>query len=114
MFNINDILGGANAISDLVGTKSRQVRQMKFFRYKDGKLGIACFDNQTIHGEYWIENLPVPSEYESIFKSSGFNLNVKYDVFLLGLQPFSADKKVLKTPTVQKRLLKVIFESLSV
>ncbi len=37
-------------------------------------------------------------------------MGTKYDVFLLGLQPFSANKEVLKTPAIQKRLLNTIFD----
>ncbi len=112
MFDLNKIFGAADLVSDLVGAKERQVRKIKFFRYKEGNPGLAFFCSQTIHGEYWIENIPVPAEYEPIFEASGLEIGTKYDVVLLGLQPFSADKKVLRTPAIQKRLLSVIFEAL--
>lgn len=120
MFDLNAILKTASLtsdvtdlVSDLVGKKERQVRKIKFFRYKEGNLGIAFFDSQTVHGEYWIENIPVPAEYEPVFEASGFDIGTKYDVVLLGLQPFSADKKVLRTSAIQKRLLSVIFEAIA-
>lgn len=112
MFDIASIFGTANLVSDVAGIKDRQVRQIKFFRYKEGNLGIAFFDNQTVFGEYWIENIPVPDKYEKAFKSSGFNPNTKYDIQFFGLQPFSADKKVLKTPAIQKRILNSIFKDM--
>ncbi|KKD37252.1 hypothetical protein VB834_11030 [Limnoraphis robusta Tam1] len=112
MFNLNQLFGAADLISDLAGAKERKIRQIKFFRDKKGSMGIAFFDNQTIHGEYWIENIMVPPEYETTFKASGYKIGTKYDVFLFGLQPFSANKEVLKTPGVQKRLLNMIFEAM--
>ena len=111
MFNLGMIFGAADLVSDVSGMKQRQVRQIKFFHYKGG-LGIAFFDNQTVFGEYWIENIKVPKEYEAVFKNSGFNIGTKYDVQFFDLQSFSADKKILKTPAIQKRLLKTIFNSL--
>lgn len=112
MFDIGSIFGAANLVSDVAGVKERQARQIKFFRYKEGNLGIAFFDNQTVFGEYWIENIPVPDKYEKIFKSSGFNLGIKYDIQFFGLQPFHADKKVLKTSAIQKRILASIFKDM--
>ena len=112
MFDLGMIFGAADLVSDVAGIKQRKVRQIKFFKYKKGGLGIAFFDNQTIHGEYWIENIKVPKEYEAIFKTSGFNIGTKYDVQFFDLQSFSADKKMLKTPAIQKRLLKTIFNSM--
>ena len=112
MFNINQLFGAADLISDLAGAKERKVRQIKFFRDKKGSVGIAFFDSQTIHGEYWIGNIMVPAEYEAIFNASGYKIETKYDVFLFGLQPFSANQEVLKTPGIQKRLLNRIFEAI--
>ena len=112
MFDLRAIFGAADLVSDVAGIKQRQVRQIKFFRYKKGNLGIAFFDNQTFFGEYWIENIPVPKEYEATFKHSGFNIGTKYDLQFFDLQSFSADKKMLKTPAIQKRLLKTIFSSM--
>ena len=112
MFDLGAIFGAADLVSDVAGIKQRQVRQIKFFRYKEGSLGIAFFDNQTVFGEYWIENIPVPKEYETIFKSSGFNVGTKYDLQFFNLQVFSADKNMLKTPAIQKRLLKTIFNNM--
>lgn len=48
----------------------------------------------------------------SAFKLSGFSIDTKYDVQFFELQSFSADKKMLKTPAIQKRLLKTIFNSM--
>ena len=112
MFDLGMIFGAADFVSDVAGIKQRKVRQIKFFQYKKGGLGIAFFDNKTIHGEYWIENIKVPKEYEATFKSGGFNIGTKYDVQFFDLQSFSADKKMLKTPAIQKRLLKTIFNSM--
>ena len=112
MFDLGMIFGAADLVSDVAGVKQRQVRQIKFFRYKKGDLGIAFFDNQTVFGEYWIENIKVPQKYEAAFKASGFNIGTKYDVQFFDLQSFSADKKMLKTSAVQKRLLKTIFNSM--
>jgi hypothetical protein len=113
MFDLGFILGAGNLVSDVAGIKQRQVRQIKFFRYKEGNYGIAFYDNQTVYGEYWIENIPVPQEYEERLKSSGFNIGKKYDVQFVGLQSFSADKETLKTPAIQKQLLKTIFDRLN-
>ena len=112
MFDLGMIFGAADLVSDVSGIKQRQVKQIKFFKYKKGGLGIAFFDNQTVFGEYWIENIKVPKEYEATFKSSGFNIGTKYDLQFFDLQSFSADKKMLKTPAIQKRLLKTIFNSM--
>lgn len=112
MFDLGMIFGAADIVSDVAGIKQREARQIKFFRYKKGDLGIAFFDNKTICGEYWIENIAVPKEYEAIFKASGFNIGTKYDVQFFDLQSFSADKKLLKTPAIQKRLMKTIFNSM--
>ena len=112
MFDLGMIFGAADLVSDVSGIKQRQVKQIKFFRYKKSGLGIAFFDNQTVFGEYWIENIKVPQEYEAIFKASGFDIGTKYDVQFFNLQSFSADKKMLKTPAIQKRLLKTIFNSM--
>ncbi|MGD1918956.1 MAG: hypothetical protein ACFCAD_08700 [Pleurocapsa sp.] len=112
MFDLGMIFGAADIVSDVSGIKQRQVKQIKFFRYKEGNLGIAFFDNQTVFGEYWIENIKVPKKYEAIFKASGFNIGTKYDTQFFDLQSFSADKKMLKTPAIQKRLLKTIFNSM--
>lgn len=112
MFDLGMIFGAADLVSDVAGIKQRQVRQIKFFRYKKGELGIAFFDNQTIHGEYWIENIKVPKEYEVIFQASGFDLGTKYDIQFFDLQSFYADKKMLKTSAIQKRILKTIFNSI--
>ena len=112
MFDLGMIFGAADLVSDVSGIKQRQVRQIKFFRYKKGNLGIAFFDNKTVFGEYWIENIKAPKEYETVFKASGFNIGTKYDVQFFDLQSFSADKKMLKTPAIQKRLLKTIFNSM--
>jgi hypothetical protein len=112
MFDLGMIFGAADLVSDVAGVKQRKVRQIKFFQYKKGGLGIAFFDNKTIHGEYWIENIQVPKEYEAIFESSGFEIGTKYDVQFFDLQSFSADKKMLKTSAIQKRLLKTIFDSM--
>lgn len=90
----------------------RQIRQIKFFNYKEGGLGIAFFDNQTIFGEYWIENIKVPEQYEPIFQASGFNIGTKYDSHFFGLQSFLVNKEVLKTQVIQKQLLKTIFDSM--
>lgn len=105
------IFGAADLVSDVSGIKQRKVRQIKFFRYKEGDLGIAFFDNKTVFGEYWIENIKVSKKYEAIFNKSGFDIGTKYDVFF-DLQSFSADKKMLKTAAIQKRLLKTIFNSM--
>ena len=113
MFDLGIVFGAVDLVSDVAWIKQRQVRQIKFFRYKEGNLGIAFFDNQTVFGEYWIENIPVPKEYEAIFKSSGFNIETKYDLQFFDLQVFSADKNMLKTPAIQKRLLKTIFNSMN-
>ena len=113
MFDLGMIFGAADLVSDVAGVKQRQVRQIKFFRYKKGDLGIAFFDNQTVFGEYWIENIKVPQKYEAAFKASGFNIGTKYDVQFFDLQSFSADKKMLKTSAIQKRLLKTIFNSMN-
>ncbi len=112
MFDLGSIFKIGDLISDVTGIKQRTVKQIKFFRYDKGNLGIAFYDNQTIHGEYWLNNIPVPPEYETIFENSGFNLKVKYDITLLGIQPFLCDKKVLETPAIQKRLLTAIFEAI--
>ena len=112
MFDLNQLIGAVDLISDLAGAKERTVRQIKFFLDKKGRLGIAFFDSQTLHGEYWIENIMVPPEYEPTFKAGGYQIGTKYDVFLFGLQPFAASKAVLKTPGVQKNLLKTIFEAM--
>ena len=112
MFDLGMIFGTADLVSDVAGVKQRKVRQIKFFRYNKGSLGIAFFDNKTVFGEYWIENIKVPKEYESIFKASSFNIGTKYDVQFFDLQAFNADKKILKTPAIQKRLLKTIFNSM--
>lgn len=109
MFNLGQAV---DLFSDVTGSKARTVRLIKFFRYKEGGMGIAFFDNQTIHGEYWIENIPVPKEYEATLKSSGFDLGTKYDITFFGVSPFHADKKVLKTPAIQKKLVKTIFEGM--
>lgn len=50
MFDLGMIFGAADLASDVSGIKQRQVRQIKFFRYKEGDLGIAFFDNQTVFG----------------------------------------------------------------
>ncbi|BAU65730.1 hypothetical protein STA3757_31200 [Stanieria sp. NIES-3757] len=112
MFDLGFIFGAADLVSDFAGVKQRQARQIKFFRYKEGNLGIAFFDNQTIHGEYWIENIPVPATYEMKFKSSGFNLDTKYELQFFGLQPFNAAHQVLQTPAIQKRILETIFNNI--
>lgn len=112
MFNLDAIFKTADIIADVTSQKQRKARQIRFFRYKEGNLGIAFYDNQTIHGEYWLENLPVPQEYEPIFEKSGFSLGTKYDIHWFGLEPFTADKKVLGTPAIQKRLLATIFTSI--
>ena len=112
MFDLGMIFGAADLVSDVAGIKQRQVKQIKFFRYKGGNLGIAFFDNQTVFGEYWIENIKVPNKYEAIFKASGFDIGTKYDVQFFDLQYFSADKKMLKTPAIEKCLLKTIFSSM--
>ena len=113
MLDLGFIFGAGDLISDVAGIKQRQARQIKFFRYKKGNYGIAFYDNKTIHGEYWLENIPVPREYEDSLKSSGFKIGKKYDIQLLGISPFEADKEVLKTPAIQKRLLKTIFDSIN-
>lgn len=113
MFDLGFILGARDLASDVAGIKERKVRQIKFFRYKEGNYGIAFYDNKTIYGEYWIENIPVPKKYEEPLKSSGFTIGKKYDVQFVGLQAFSADKETLKTPAIQQRLLKTIFEHLN-
>ncbi|MDJ0601044.1 MAG: hypothetical protein QNJ37_19645 [Crocosphaera sp.] len=97
MFNIGQAI---DLVSDATGNKERTARLIKFFEYKEGGLGIAFFDNQTVHGEYWLGNIPISKESEAIFKNSGFSLGTKYDINFFGLQPFHADKKVLKTPAV--------------
>ncbi|MCG5056720.1 MAG: hypothetical protein KA714_01540 [Limnoraphis sp. WC205] len=112
MFDLDQLFRATALITDLVSLKERQVRQIKFFRYAEGNLGIAFFDNQTIHGEYWIENIMVPLEYEATFNASGYKIDIKYDLFLFGLQPFGANKEVLKTPGVQKYLLNIIFDAI--
>ena len=112
MLDLGMIFGAADLVSDVSGIKQRQIRQIKFFKYKKGGLGIAFFDNQTVFGEYWIENIKVPKEYEIIFNKSGFNLGTKYDVQFFDLQAFSADKKMLKSSAIQKRLLKTVFNSM--
>ena len=112
MFNLGQLFGAADLVSDVTGNKERTARLIKFFKYDEGGLGIAFFDNQTLHGEYWLGNIPVPKESEAIFKNSGFSLETKYDISFFGLLSFYADKKVLKTSAVQKRLLKVIFQSM--
>ena len=111
MFDLGLIFGAGDLVSDVAGIKQRKARQLKFFRYKKGNYGIAFYDNKTVYGEYWLENIPVPKEYENKLKYSGFKIGKKYDVQLLGISHFDADKEVLKTPAIQKRLLKTIFES---
>ncbi|MGK7956519.1 MAG: hypothetical protein AB4063_14915 [Crocosphaera sp.] len=66
MFNIGQAI---DVFSDVTGNKERTARLIKFFEYKEGGLGIAFFDNQTVHGEYWLGNIPVSKEYETIFKN---------------------------------------------
>ena len=45
MFDFGMIFGAADIVSDVSGIKQRQVRQIKFFKYKKGGFGIAFFDN---------------------------------------------------------------------
>lgn len=112
MSNQTNIFNALNFLSDVVGIKERKARQIRFFRYQDGHLGIAFFDDQTIYSEYWLENLSVPKQYELIFNSSGLKLDIKYDLSLFGLKPFSADKNIFKFLTVQKRVLALIFDAI--
>lgn len=112
MSNQTNIFNVLNFLSDVVGIKERKARQIRFFRYKDGSLGIAFFDSQTIYSEYWIENLPVPKQYELIFNSSQLKLDTKYDLSLFGLKPFKVDKDVLQISAVKKHILAIIFNAI--
>lgn len=112
MSNQTNIFNVLNFVSDVVGIKERKVRQIRFFRYEDGSLGIAFFDDQTIYSEYWLENISVPHQYELIFNSSGLKLDRKYDLSLFGLKAFSLDKNSFQLLTVQKRLLESIFDAI--
>lgn len=109
---LNLVLKGKDVFEDLSHSKERYARQIKFFKYKDRQLGIAFFDNTSIYGEYWIENIRVPKEYESVFKKSGLDLGVKYPIDLFGLYPFPASKKVIANPMVGNKLIKFIFLSI--
>ena len=57
MLDLEFIFGAGYLISDVAGIKQRKARQIKFFRYKKGNYGIAFYDDQTIHREYWLENI---------------------------------------------------------
>ncbi|PSF35181.1 hypothetical protein C7H19_17520 [Aphanothece hegewaldii CCALA 016] len=95
---------------DLSRTKKRYVREIKFFRYDDGQLGIAVFDPKTIYGECWIENIKVPQEYEPIFNSSDLVLGVKYPIELFGISCFPASKPVINNQIISQKLIETIFE----
>jgi hypothetical protein len=96
-------------VEDLSHTKKRYVRQVKFFRYDDGQLGIAVFDPKTIYGECWIENIRVPQEYDPVFNQSGLNLGTKYPLELFGLSCFPASKPVINNPVISQKLIETIF-----
>jgi hypothetical protein len=99
-------------IEDLSHTKKRYVRQIKFFRYEDGQLGIAIFDPKTIYRECWLENIRVPHEYELIFYQSGLTLGVKYPIELFGISCFPASKPVINNPIISQKLIESIFARL--
>ncbi|VEP18168.1 conserved hypothetical protein [Hyella patelloides LEGE 07179] len=42
MFDLGFIFGAGDLVSDVAGLKQRKARQIKFFRYKKGKLWY-CF-----------------------------------------------------------------------
>lgn len=99
-------------VEDLSRTKKRYVREIKFFRYDDGQLGIAVFDPKTIYRECWIENLRVSQEYEPIFNSSDLELGVKYPLALFGISCFPASKPVINNPVISNKLIETIFSRL--
>lgn len=113
MFDLGLIFGAGDLVSDVAGLKQRKARQIKFFRYKEGNYGMAFYDNKTVYGEYWLGNIPIPKEYKKNLKSSGFKIGKKYDLQLVGISHFEADKEVFKTPAIQKRLLTTIFDNLN-
>lgn len=96
-------------VEDLSRTKKRYVREIKFFRYDNGQLGIAVFDPKTIYRECWIENIRVPQEYEPIFYNSDLELGIKYPLALFGLSCFPASKTVINNPIISKKLIETIF-----
>lgn len=99
-------------VEDLSRTKKRYVREINFFRYDDGQLGIAVFDPKTIYGECFIESIRVPQEYEPIFNNSDLELGVKYPLALFGLSCFPASKPVINNQIISKKLIETIFSRL--
>ncbi|GFE70044.1 hypothetical protein [Chroococcus sp. FPU101] len=109
----NLVFKGKDVIEDLSHSKDRYARQIKFFKDQDKQLGIAVFDNNSIYGEYWIENIRVPKEYETTFNDSGLDLGVKYPIELFGLSAFPASKKVIANSMMSNQLIKTIFSSMT-
>lgn len=110
---LNIVFKGKDLVEDLSHSKDRYARQIKFFKDQDKQLGIAFFDNNTIYGEYWIENIIVPKEYEATFLKSGLDLGVKYPIELFGLSAFPASKKVIANSMLSNKLIKTIFSSMT-
>lgn len=104
---------GKDLIEDLSHSKDRYARQIKFFKDQNKQLGIAFFDNNSIYGEYWIENIQVPKEYETTFLNSRLDLGVKYPIELFGLAAFPASKKVISNSMMSQKLIKTIFSSMT-
>lgn len=109
---LNPEINLKDLIEDLAHTKKRYVRQIKFFRYDDGQLGIAIFDHKTIYRECWLENLRVPQEYNLIFEQSRLRLDVKYPIEFFGISCFPANKPMINNPIISHKLIEAIFARL--
>ena len=94
-------------ISDLTGKKSRKIREIKLFMSKKGQLGVAFFDNETVFGEYWIGNVMFPEDKQELILKSGYDLGVKYDATLFGINPIVASKKALANPKIHGQLKQI-------
>ena len=102
-----------NFFADIFHQKSRKIREIKFFRDKNSlKIGIAFFDNETAYGEYWIENIMFPDDKQELIANSGYDLGVKYDTTLFGIQPIVASKESLANPKIYQPLLDSIYLNL--
>ena len=100
-------------ISDLTGKKSRKIREIKFFRSKKDKLGVAFFDNETVYGEYWIGNVMFPEDKQELILKSGYDLGVKYDATLFGINPIVASKKSLANSLIHNPILNCIYDTIN-
>jgi hypothetical protein len=78
------------------------VHEIKFFR-QDNKLYVALFDNPTPVGEFWLKN--VLAEDIGIDQlPHGLELETKYIVESLGIQPFPVSKPLFDFVDVAAKL----------